>query len=101
MTKSDGQCKVDAVEVGELTFVGIGSPTAVLSCKYALANAETGDRFGAGRRNTNWSERTMSLLQGLLESMERDILADLFERGATSGGVVEELLPTTDDIPSL
>jgi hypothetical protein len=101
MTRADGQCRVDAVEVGELTYVGIGSPTAVLSCKYALSNATSGDRYGAGNRNTNWSERTLSLLQSLLDSMERDIVHDVFHEGATIGGVEDELSSTTEGVPSL
>lgn len=102
MTRTDGKCKVDAIEVGELSYIGIGSPTSLLSCKYAFANAETGQRFGAGNRNTDWSERTLGLLQSLLESMEQDILRDVFDEGVTtSGGIESELVPPADGIPTL
>jgi hypothetical protein len=101
VTKSDGKCKIDGVEVGELTFVGIGSPTPVLSVKYAYVFAETGDRMGYSNRNLGWSERTLSLLNDLLLSVEEDVAREVFDLSTTTGGVLASTDPTTDSIPSL
>jgi hypothetical protein len=100
VTKAEGQCKIDSVEVGELTFVQLGSPTPVLSVKYAYSNSESGDRFGFGNRNTGWSEETLQALARLVELVERDVCSDVFHEGATTGSVLAPY-DTTGGIPSL
>jgi hypothetical protein len=100
VTKSDGMCRIDAVEVGELSFVQIGTPTPTLSVKYAYANAESGERFGYGNRNSGWSEETLAALGHLLELVERDVCHPVFHEGTTTG-TLTETTDTTGGIPSL
>lgn len=99
MTKSDGTCKIDGVMLGEVTISLLGAP--IISAKYALCNAETEDRFGAGNRNTNWSADTMEKLRALTDCMERDICRDLFNNGATIGSVEEVGGHQPDQVPGL
>lgn len=101
MTKADGRCKIDAVEVGELEFKALGPHPPVLDVKYAYANAATGDRYGSARRNQNWSERTLKILSSLVESIEADVASTVFEDSATIRSVEGLDSPTTDSIPSL
>lgn len=100
MTKSDVPSKINAVEVGELSYIQIGSPTPVLSVEYAFANAETGDRFGRGSRNRSWSQKTLDALHSLLECVEQDLVADVFGE-TTTGSVVPSPRGTSGGVPSL
>lgn len=101
MTKADGPPRIDAVEVGELSFVTIGPPTPLLSVKYAYANAESGDRFGYGNMNQGWSEETLDLLSQLTASVERDIVRHAFGEGTTSSSVSPSPGNTIDGVPTL
>jgi hypothetical protein len=101
VTKSDGRCKIDAVEVGELEFKALGPQPPVLSVRYAYANAQTGDRYGSSNRNQGWSERTLKILSSLVESVEADVARDLFNDSATISSGVALDVTTTDSIPSL
>ena len=90
MTHSGGSCKINAVEVGELTVQIIGSPTPLLTVKFAYSNAETGDRFGSGTRNAGWSELTQKRLELLVAAIEQDVAAMVFEEGPTTSRSVED-----------
>lgn len=100
MTKSDGTCKIDGVTMGEVTINLLGH-TVDLSAKYALCNSATGDRFGAGNRNANWSADTLEKLRSLVDSMERDICKDVFADGATIGSIEDTVAAPTDGVPGL
>jgi hypothetical protein len=100
MTRSDGTCKVDGVTLGEVSINLLGH-SIELSTKYVLCNSETGDRFGAGNRNTNWSADTIEKLRALVDSMERDIVRDLFTDGATIGSVEDVVQLPPDGVPGL
>lgn len=101
MTKAEGTIKIDSVEVGELKFDAIHSPTPVLSAVYALTNSSTGDRFGSGNRNIGWSPKTMEALTALIAAVEHDVCADLFGDAATISGVEVVAGDPMDGIPSL
>jgi hypothetical protein len=101
VTRADGKSHINAVEVGELVFHGIGSPTQTLSVKYAYSNAETGDRYGFGTRNTGWSERTLELLDSLLSSVERDVCSAVFEEGPTTSSGADVTATTLDGVSEL
>lgn len=100
MTKSDGQCKIDGVTLGEFQVNLLGHASAI-TAKYALCNIETEERFGSGSRNTNWSADTMEKLRALIASMEQDICRDVFAGGATIGSVEEVVEYATDGVPGL
>jgi hypothetical protein len=101
VTKAEGQSRIDAVEVGELSYVAIGSPTPTLAVKYAYTNAKSGDRFGYGNRNAGWSQETLDALARLVELIETDVITATFEEGATTsrGGLSDET--TMGGVPSL
>lgn len=98
--KANGAFKLDNVMVGEFSANLFGSDP-VLSGKYLIMgsgeNAEV--RIGPGMRNM-WSKKTMELLEQLSESMETDIIADLFVADAAPVVVTEED-PTSDGVPEL
>lgn len=96
MTKSDGKCRVDSVVAGEISINMLGAYPTVL-VKYALSNAQSGERFGAGLRPAGWSEETMEKLRELVASLERDVCTVVFD-GHPSSSVVEDPLGTTDGV---
>ena len=101
MTKSDGKCRIDSVAVGEIGLNLLG-PTPMVSSKYALMEATSGERFGAGNRNANWSDETMKLVELLVASVEKDIASDLFESGEVTAQPAETYDTSAgDSVPGL
>lgn len=101
MIKANGKCRIDGLEVGELSYNGISSPTPVLTVKFAYVSYETGDRYGFGNRNVGWSEKTLELMKEFLTSVESDIAAEVFDLAPTTDGATGDGSTTTDSIPSL
>jgi hypothetical protein len=99
--KSVGTPNIDAVEIGEVNVIVIGVPSPVISVKYALANAESGHRFGSGNMNTQWSLSTQEKFAAFVESLEADICGMVFNEAATTDGGPAVVEDTTDGIPSL
>jgi hypothetical protein len=98
-TKSEGQCKIDQVEAGELTIVALSLLAPQLMVKYALSNSETGARFGAGTMNSDWSPRTQELLAALITSVEQDIAEAVFSGGSTTTGSGSDDAGPLADVP--
>jgi hypothetical protein len=96
MITTDGKCRVDSVAVGEASFNLLG-PAPALTVKYALCNRESGLRYGAGNRNQGWSQETLTCLQALADSIEKDICADVFD-GDPRASAEEDALGTTDGV---
>lgn len=91
MTKAEGSCKINGIEVGEVSLSMFG-PSPLLAVKYALTDITSGTRLGAGNKNTNWNEKVMNKLREFLSAVEEDICSDVFETGATtSSSSVEEV----------
>lgn len=102
MTKVEGSPKFDAVQLGEFQVELINRQDALIMAKFALAQAESGTRFGAIHKNQGWSEETVRLFGELTASMERDMAADLFEgSSATTSGSVADAVDTGDGVPGL
>lgn len=101
MIKSDGKCKIDGVELGELTYTVLGAPTPVLSVKYAYVSSATGGRYGHGHMNTIWSETTMARLAELVASVEADVAAQVFDGGSVVTGKMLGDDNDLGEIPSL
>lgn len=99
MTKSDGKCRINAIEVGEVSVNALGLTPAMV-VKYALTESETGTRFGAGHMN-QWSEKTISLLSELLTSIEADVAKDLFGDSGTTSSVLAPAPDPMAGVPSL
>jgi hypothetical protein len=100
VTRSEGTCKINGVSLGEITISFLGASPHI-TAKYALCNIETEDKFGAGNRNSGWSEETYKKLQALALSMEVDVLSDVFSGSPTTNGAVTEVPDATDGVPGL
>lgn len=92
--KSDLKCKIDGVAIGEIN-AELLTPPGSLNCKYAYLNSATEARMGSGHFN-QWSEPTIAKFAELLELMERDIIAAMFE---PDGGNPYPSAPTMDSAP--
>lgn len=103
MFQSTGKCRVDAVEVRDISIVVYGAADQhKLVAKYAMIESSSYNSAGAGLRDSNWSQETIERLRELLASMERDISKDLFEGGDSP--VVEDSKAAVlgpDDVPAL
>lgn len=77
--------------------------TLLVSAKYAVGSQETGARIGPGHRNSNWSQKTLELVDQLLQSVELDVVSDLFAEPppGTPDDAPDEETPTTDGVPGL
>lgn len=101
MPITGGACKIDMVEVVEITFKARnGLPGANVQAVFALSNSKTGDRYGSGSLNT-WSEETSRKLNEAIESMERDIASLLFEGAPTTDSVSPKAHTQDTEVPSL
>jgi len=100
VTKTDGVCRIDSVAVGELGLNLLG-PSAVLNVKFALLNSESQDRLGYSNRNAQWSEETLKLIEGLVASIEKDILHDLFQDGKNMEIPGDTYTSQGDEVPGL
>jgi len=96
-----GGIRIDSVRAGEVTIDAISDPTGVarLSGKMAYVDSVTGERLGYCNRTT-WSDETYAKLRELLESMEDDVLRQLFGDDASPSGLTLPLDPT-GGVPSL
>lgn len=99
-TPSNGTCRIDGVEVVEVTLQTRGSmPGAGVVATFALVNVESGERFGKGTFNT-WSDETTEKLNVALKSMEADILSLVFNQ-TTTGSAAPEQNQLVDAVPGL
>jgi hypothetical protein len=100
VTKAEGQIRIDSIAVGEASINLLG-PNINLAAKYALCNISTGEKFGSGNRNQNWSDETLTKLAELVECIEKDIIQDVFVNATTVSGRVEQSNYAEDGIPGL
>lgn len=74
-----GPCKITGVEIGEAAIDGFSMIEAgILKAKYAYVIVD-GTKVGFANRNT-WSQATIKKVEELFESMERDIIRDIFDQ---------------------
>ena len=100
MTKGEGACRIDAVEVLEVSLdLTSGQPR--LSAKYAYADSTSTERLGFGHRNQAWGAETLEAVESLLRSMEEDIAKLVFRAGPPADGGTPANDTTTDGVPSL
>jgi hypothetical protein len=98
MIKSNNKCKIDGVDIGEVSINLFGAAPSA-SVKYALINAESGVRYGAGTC-LDWSPEVTQKLDELLVAMERHICVHVFgDEPTVSGAPTPD--PTTDGVESL
>lgn len=100
MTKAEGEIRINGVATGEVAINLLG-PSVGLSVKYALCNTLTGEKFGAGQRNQNWSDETLTKLAELVDSIERDVIQDVFVDASTISTVAESDPYDGDGTPGL
>lgn len=99
MKRGSGVVKINGVAIGEVS-VNLLGPSIQLSGTYALVNVDSGDRFGRGTKEGDWSKATMDHFLAFLGSMESDICTAVFDEGSEP---VEPVLVPTDGngVPSL
>lgn len=98
--RNKGGILIDSVHMGEVEIDAISDPNRIiLRGTAAYLNSETGQRFGSTTRNA-WSPATLGRLQALLDSMEDDVIHDVFGESAAGGGG-EVPIDTTGGIPGL
>lgn len=98
--KVNGLCKIDSVEVAEITVRSRGAlPGTGVQVVYVLKNEKTGERFGSGTANV-WSDDTTDKLNAAIRAMEADIASMVFQ-DATTDGVSSEERPLDDAVPGL
>lgn len=100
MKQTDGKCRIDAVELGEVEL-NLLHAAPVLVARYAFANAVSGTRYGMGNKNQGWSEETLTKLAELQASMETDIVNSLFEGEVDPTERVSVEATTSDGVPGL
>jgi hypothetical protein len=107
MTKFEGQCFIDSIELVELIIDPVGSSPKLLAkkvvAKYALANKETGVLFGSGTF-FEWSDTVKEKINELMKLMEADIGVRIFktiEKETPSSSVEYDDHPLEDDVPGL
>lgn len=100
-TKSTGRCKIDSIAVGDVVIDMFAQTGPGISAKFAYVDGQGGVRMGSGNRNSGWSPETFVRLLALVESLERDVLNDVFEEGAALSSDSAILADATDGVPSL
>lgn len=100
MKTSFSKCRIDAVNLGEIHLVMIGTPLVPLTAKFALRAESTGISYGAGTLSS-WSAATNQKLGELLSSMEEDILRAVFEEGPAVSDPSQQELALEDSVPEL
>jgi hypothetical protein len=96
MKKGLGPCKIDAVDIGEVSVNLLGSNPTVM-VKYALTDSKAGTRHGAGTRLV-WGDDVLQKLDELLDCMEAELCQELFP---TSGSATDDPPYPTGGLSSL
>lgn len=88
MKHSSGRCRVNAIQVTEVTIENLPNRQLSVESVYALGETVKGAGIMHGTHGKctaythNWSEDTIKLLHKLLASMEEDLLPRHFEMNA-------------------
>jgi hypothetical protein len=92
MRAGDGVSKINGVALGELVADFL-QPATKLKATYALADVSTGERFGRGVKEGDWSPATVECLGKLIDLVEEDICRNLFIMDETEK---KESTPSTE-----
>jgi hypothetical protein len=89
--KSNGKCRIDGVEVGEIS-ADLMLPVKSISVKFAYKDSVNGRNCGFGFQNV-WGEETLNKFRSFIEAAEADIIATMFEGGEviSNSSPVEEI----------
>lgn len=91
MVRGSGATRFNGIAVGEVEINLLG-PSIHLKAIYAFVNVDSGERFGRGTKEGNWSQETIDRFLAFLQSAENDICNDVYETGPTTTLPIE-----TDD----
>ena len=99
----EGRCKINAIQVAEVTIQNLPNTRLSVHATYALGETDkdAATLYGTHGKCTaytgNWSEGTMKLLNKLLSSMEEDLLPRHFEVTAGMEDENEGIKSGTDE----
>ena len=100
MKTGSGKPSFDSIFLGEIRIDLLAQPDVFVQVVAGLMNSTTGRRFGSIQKRSGWSPNTLQKLAALLEAVEEDVAAEVFDGGSTSGGG-GSIDTTTDGIPGL
>lgn len=105
MKTTSGKCKVNAIQITEVTVDRLPNAPLTLKAVYALGQVADGAGIiGTHGKCTaythNWSKDTMELLDELMESMEEDLLPRHFEETAGTEDTDEGIESGEDETAS-
>jgi hypothetical protein len=95
-----GTPKFDSIFLGEIQIDLLASPDIRMQATAGYLDSKTGRRFGSTNKLGSWSPETLLRLNALIESIETDVAADIFEGVATGGGLTTIATPI-DGVPGL
>jgi hypothetical protein len=95
-----GAPKFDSIFLGEIQIDLHATPDIRMQAVAGYLDSKTGRRFGSTTKMGSWSPDTLLKLNALIESIETDVAADIFEGVATGGGDRTIATPI-DGVPGL
>lgn len=98
-TVSNGPSRIDSFFLGEL-HVDLLNADASMRVTVGYQDSKTQRRLGSTHKMTGWSAETMQKLRELLEAVENDVAADLFD-GTPNPSGAEGITTTSDGVPQL
>jgi hypothetical protein len=96
-----GTPKFDSIFLGEITLNLLAFPDVHMTATAGYIDSKTGKRFGSTQFSSGWSQATLTKLNELLDEMEKDVAAQVFEGGTPIRGGGQDAYPTSDGIPQL
>jgi len=96
-----GKPKFDAIFLGEIYIEVLAYPDVHLRVVAGYADTKNGRRYGSMNKLNGWSPETLKRLDALMESIENDVAAEVFEEGTSTGGGPAPIATPTDGIPGL
>jgi hypothetical protein len=100
-TVTGGTPKFDSVFLGEIQIDLLAAPDIRMSVTAGYVDSKTGRRLGYMTKLGTWSQETLTRLNALIESIEVDTIADVFEGTATTNGGLDVIATPTDGVPGL
>lgn len=79
MKITEDKCRIQAVMLGEATINFIRPDQVPVRAKFALLAGDDGSPCGFVEKANGWSEKTLTKMRELAESMEEDVLPHIFQ----------------------
>lgn len=100
MKTVSGSPKFDSIFLGEIQIDLFAVPDIRMQATAGYVDSKTGRRYGSMTKLGTWSPETLLRLNALIESIETDVAAEVFE-GVTTGGGQDPIATPMDGVPGL